>query len=100
MAEGRSIKVEKLDVIEGEIVELERVLLIGDGANVTIGNPVIEGAKVIATVRENGRERKIIVFKYKAKARYRRKKGHRQEFTSLKIQKIMNSSEIAEPQKK
>jgi large subunit ribosomal protein L21 len=76
-------------VAEGGSVELDRVLLLADGENVTVGKPVIDGAKVLATVKKNGRGDKIIVFKYKAKVRYRRKSGHRQLFTTLAIDKIL-----------
>ena len=65
------------------------MLLIGDGANVTIGKPFIEGARVLATAKKNGRGDKIIVFKFKSKVRYRRKKGHRQLLTTLGIEKIL-----------
>jgi len=65
------------------------VLLIADGDNVTVGKPVIDGARVLAKVKQNGRGDKIIVFKYKSKVRYRRKNGHRQLFTSLSIDKIL-----------
>jgi len=68
---------------------LDRVLLIADGDNVTVGKPVIDGARVLAKVKQNGRGDKIIVFKYKSKVRYRRKNGHRQLFTSLSIDKIL-----------
>lgn len=65
------------------------MLLIVDGDNVTVGKPVIDGARVLAKVKQNGRGDKIIVFKYKSKVRYRRKNGHRQLFTSLSIDKIL-----------
>ncbi len=71
------------------MVKLDKVLLIADGGNVTVGKPYIDGARVMATVKGNGKGDKIIVFKYKAKVRYRRKKGHRQLITSLNIDKIL-----------
>ena len=74
---------------EGSTVELDRVLLIADDDKVTVGQPVIDGAKVLATAQRNGRGEKIIVFKYKPKVRYRRKTGHRQLFTRLVIDKIL-----------
>lgn len=80
-------------------MELDKVLMIADGDNVTVGKPVIEGAKVLTTVKENGRGKKVIVFKYKAKVRYRRKNGHRQHFTSLSIDKILAPGEEAEEPK-
>jgi large subunit ribosomal protein L21 len=68
---------------------LDKVLLLADGDNITVGKPVIDGARVLATVGENGRGDKVIVFKYKPKVRYRRKKGHRQNYTRLSIDKIL-----------
>ena len=77
------------------------MLLIGDGANVTIGKPFIEGARVLATARKNGRGEKIIVFKFKSKVRYRRKKGHRQLITTLGIDHILPpGAEAPKPVKK
>jgi large subunit ribosomal protein L21 len=82
-------------VDEGGNVELDRVLLIADGEDVNIGQPAIEGARVLAKVEQNGRGEKIIVFKYKPKVRYRRKSGHRQLFTRLSIDKILKPGEEA-----
>lgn len=89
MAEGQTLDVERLEVAEGDTVELNRVLLIADGDNVTAGRPVIDGARVLATAKQNGRGDKIIVFKYKPKVRYRRKSGHRQPYTRLSIDQIL-----------
>lgn len=89
MKPGMIIKVDRMPVAQGSIVELDRVLLISDATNTTIGSPVIPGAKVKASVREIGKEKKIIVFKYKSKARYRRKNGHRQAYTMLNIEEIL-----------
>ncbi len=89
VAEGQTIEVERLNVDEGKSIELDKVLFLADGDNVTIGKPTIDGARVLATASENGRGKKIIVFKFKAKVRYRRKKGHRQNFTKLSIDKIL-----------
>jgi len=75
-------------VAEGGTVELDRVLMVADGDKVAVGNPVVEGAKVTATAKENGKGDKVIVFKYKAKVRYRRKNGHRQQYTRLSIDSI------------
>ncbi|MEE8598479.1 MAG: 50S ribosomal protein L21, partial [Dehalococcoidales bacterium] len=68
---GQTIDVERLDVAEGSTVELEKVLLIAEGDKMKVGTPTVEGAKVIATSQGEGRTRKIIVFKYKPKVRYR-----------------------------
>jgi len=86
---GQAIDVERLDVAEGNTVDLDRVLLIVDGDRVTIGTPAIEGAKVVATSQGEGKGKKIIVLKYKPKVRYRKKTGHRQLYTRLTIDKIV-----------
>jgi large subunit ribosomal protein L21 len=93
--------VERLGVADGGTVELDRVLLIGDGDNVTVGKPFIEGARVLATAQHSGKGDKVIVFKYKPKVRYRRKNGHRQLYTRLSIDKILAPGmEEAKPVKK
>lgn len=80
---------------------MEKVLLIGNDAKVTVGTPTIDGAKVIATVQGEGKSKKTIVFKYKAKVRYRRKTGHRQPYTRLAIDKIIEPGATeGEPVKK
>lgn len=86
---GQTIEVEKLSEDEGSVVEFDRVLLVADGDNVTVGRPVVSGAKVIATVLSQGKGEKVIVFKYKPKVRYRRKRGHRQPYSKLVIDKIV-----------
>jgi len=83
------LDIERLGTDEGASVELDRVLLIADGNNITIGNPVIDGAMVVAKTEANGKGEKVIVFKYKPKVRYRRKNGHRQLYTRLSIEKIL-----------
>ena len=93
--EGRSITVERLPAEEGATVELQDVLLIADDGNVTVGTPVIDGARVLAQVEANGRGPKIIVFKYKSKVRTRKKTGHRQAFTLLAVQEILRPGEEA-----
>jgi large subunit ribosomal protein L21 len=76
-------------VAEGDTVELDRVLLIASGDRVTVGTPTVDGAKVVATAQGEGKGKKVIVFKYKAKVRYRKKTGHRQPYTRLVIDKIV-----------
>lgn len=88
MAPGQVIKVDLMAVEPGAQVELDRVLMIADDDKVIIGNPVIAGASVKAESLGIGKDRKVIVFKYKPKTRYRRKKGHRQLFTSLAVKDI------------
>jgi len=98
---GQTIDVERLDVADGETVELDRVLFIAEGDRVTVGKPTIEGAKVIATSQGEGKGKKIIVFKYKSKVRYRRKMGHRQLYTRLTVDKIVEPGAIqGEPVKR
>ncbi|MFB9761180.1 MULTISPECIES: 50S ribosomal protein L21 [Bacillaceae] len=85
--EGQAIYVEKLGVEAGETVTFDKVLFVG-GENVKVGSPVVAGATVTAKVEKEGRAKKIIVFKYKAKKNQRKKQGHRQPYTKLVIEKI------------
>lgn len=87
--EGDTVFVEKLDTEEGEQVDLSRVLLISKEDDLVVGKPFVENAKVEATVLEQGKGKKIIVYKYKAKKNYKKKQGHRQPYTKLKIDKIV-----------
>jgi large subunit ribosomal protein L21 len=91
---GQTVDVERLKVAQGDTVELDKVLLIAEGDKVTTGEPNIEGAKVIATSQGEGKGIKIIVFKYKPKVRYRKKTGHRQFYTRLTIDKIVEPGTI------
>ncbi len=86
---GDTVDVEKLPYEVGEKIELDRVLLVADGDEVRVGQPTVEGAKVLATVTDQVKGPKIIVFKYKPKERYRRKKGHRQAYSRLMIDEIV-----------
>lgn len=82
---GDTVRVESLPGDEGDEVELTDVLLVSRDGDVTVGAPTVPGAKVTAEVVGKGKGKKIIVFKYKAKTRYRRKNGHRQPYTELKV---------------
>jgi len=84
---GALLKVDKIDAEPGTALDIDTVLLMS-GDTVTVGSPYVQGAKVSATVESHGRDRKIIVFKYKPKKDYRRKKGHRQQFSLIKIGEI------------
>jgi large subunit ribosomal protein L21 len=89
ISEGDAINVEKLPFNVGDNVEIDRVLLISGDQGVTLGQPLIAGAKVMARVESEGRGRKIVVWKYRPKQRYRRRQGHRQAYTRLRIEKIV-----------
>ena len=103
VAPGQKIDIDRLDVNKGEDVELSRVLLIADGKDTTIGSPTIEGARVTATCLGEHKGKKVIVFRYKNKVRYRRKTGHRQLHSRLEIKDIINpggeSTAAAAPKK-
>lgn len=86
--EGQSIFVEKLNVEEGSKVSFDKVLLVSKDGDIKVGSPVVEGAKVEGTVERHVRGKKVIIFKFKAKKNYRKKKGHRQPFTKVKIESI------------
>jgi large subunit ribosomal protein L21 len=86
---GDTIEVEKLPHEVGESVELDQVLLIVNGSGARIGRPVVEGARVKATVTRQAKGRKVIIFKYRSSKRYRRKKGHRQNYTRLRVDEIV-----------
>jgi large subunit ribosomal protein L21 len=95
--EGRSLTIDRLPGEPGETIELRDVLLLSDGENVTVGNPVVEGARVLGTIAEQGRAKKIIVFRYKAKTRSRKKTGHRQQFTRLTVEDILAPGQEPKP---
>lgn len=86
--EGDVITVEKLDVNAGDKVELDKVLVLSDDNGLKVGTPYVEGAKVIAEAVENGKGKKVIIFKYKAKKDYRKKQGHRQPYTMIEIKSL------------
>lgn len=85
---GQKIKIEKIDAKEGKEVIFKEVLLLENGKTIEVGSPLIKEAKVIGKVLGQGKGKKVIIFKYKAKKRYKIKKGHRQSFTEVEILKI------------
>lgn len=91
---GDVVFVEKLDGEPGKLVSFD-ALVIADGDNIQIGTPIVKGAKVKAKVIEHGKEKKVIIFKYKPKRNYRKKQGHRQPFTKIKITGIATAKEEA-----
>ena len=88
VAEGDVIKVEKLDVAEGQEYDFDKVLVVAKDSDVTVGAPYVAGAKVSASVLGEGKEKKVVVYKYKPKKGFHKKKGHRQPFTKLQIKAI------------
>jgi len=89
VAPGEIIKVEKIEGERGQAVELDKVLVVAGDKQVNVGTPYVENAKVKAVIEEQGKDNKIIVFKYKNKRKQsRRKYGHRQLFTTLRIESI------------
>lgn len=85
--EGDVVRVERVEAKPGDLVTFDRVLLVGEGEP-RIGMPTVESASVQARVVRQGRARKIVVMKFKAKSHYRHKTGHRQAFTEVRIEKI------------
>lgn len=102
VAPGQTLEVARLGVAEGARVELDRVLFVADGDAVKVGTLTVVGAKVLATAQGEGKGKKVVVFKYKPKVRYRKKTGHRQLYTRLSIDKIIGLGEAgaAEPARK
>lgn len=88
VSEGDVLYIEKLDVTEGDEVTFDKVLAIVDGENSKIGAPTVRGATVKANVIKNGKSKKIIIFKYKAKKNERRRQGHRQPYTKVQVTTI------------
>ncbi|HSR52598.1 MAG TPA: 50S ribosomal protein L21 [Acidobacteriota bacterium] len=87
VSEGDSIKVEKLEGEVGDAVDFEEVLMVGGDDGAQVGSPTLEG-KVTGTIAEHGKGKKVLVFKFKRRKMYRRKRGHRQPFTRVNIDKI------------
>ena len=88
---GDRVMIEKLDGAVGDTVEFDQVLLLSDGQTVSVGTPVVDGAKVKGEIIEQGRGKKLIVYKFKRRKDYRRKNGHRQSFTSVRIDEVVTA---------
>ena len=85
---GHAVRVERLPGAVGDTVELAEVLMIGGEGDTRVGQPVVAGAKVVGTITAQGRGPKITIFKQKRRKNYRRKQGHRQEYTELRVEAI------------
>lgn len=88
LREGETVRFEKITGEIGDQVTFDRILAFSDGENLTVGKPVLENVVVLGHIVQQGKAKKIIVFKYKRRKRYRRKQGHRQQFTAVKIDRI------------
>lgn len=91
VAEGQTLKIEKLDAEEGAAVEFDTVLMIADGDQIKVGSPYIDGARVSATVKSQGRGPKVLIVKFRRRKHYRKTQGHRQSFTEVRIGGIRSS---------
>ena len=100
VAAGSTVVIDRLEAEPGASVTLDQVLLISDGASLTVGQPTVAGAVVRGTVMAQGRGPKIIIFKFKQKAKYRRRTGHRQYLTSVRIDAIEPAGGVAEEKPK
>ena len=88
VSEGEILRVEKIDAEIGAEIKLDKVMMVQTDDKTMIGSPYVDNASVTAEVVEQGKSKKIIIFKYKRKKNYQRKKGHRQQYTALKIKAI------------
>ena len=95
VAKDDVLTIEKLDGEAGAVIELEQVLAINDGKGLTIGTPMIDGARVAATVLEQKKGEKVLIFKKKRRQNYRRTKGHRQQLTVIRISDILAKGQKA-----
>ena len=83
--QGERVRIERLDAAVGDAVAFDQVLLVGEGAQVKVGAPLVKGGKVEAKVVAQGREDKIVIIKFRRRKHYRRTQGHRQPFTEVEI---------------
>ncbi len=85
VSEGDTLRVEKLDGSAGETIEFDQVLAVGEGADLKVGTPFVKGGKVTATVKEQGRAKKVEIIKFRRRKHHMKKMGHRQSYTELEI---------------
>lgn len=96
VAEGQTLRIEKIEAEQGASLALDKVLLIADGETITVGTPYVEGAGVTATVKAQGRGRKVVIVKFRRRKHYRKRQGHRQYYTEVEITGI-NPARPADP---
>lgn len=99
VVDGDTLRIEKINAEVGETIYFENVLMIGEGADVKVGTPYIDGQKVAAEVVDHGRADKVVIFKYLPKKDSRKKQGHRQPYTEVKIQLTNKPADAKEPAK-
>jgi large subunit ribosomal protein L21 len=85
VSEGAKLRVEKINAEAGDTVELDKVLMVGEGADVKVGVPYVDGGKVTATVESQGRAKKVHIIKFRRRKHHMKRQGHRQWYTELKI---------------
>ena len=85
VAQGSTLKVEKIDAEEGANVELDKVLMVADGDNIMVGTTYVDGGKVTATVKAHGRGKKVMIVKFRRRKHHLKRQGHRQAFTELEV---------------
>jgi large subunit ribosomal protein L21 len=88
VTKGETLRVEKLEADEGASINFNDVLMIADGDQITLGNPLIDGSKVMATVKSHGRAKKVEIIKFRRRKHYRKQMGHRQYYTEVEITDI------------
>ena len=88
---GVVLRVDRLGATEGESVDFDTVLMVKDDSKIEVGTPYVKGAKVTATVEEHMKDKKVIVFKFKRRKNYRRKRGHRQQYTLVRVEDIVSA---------
>lgn len=89
--QGDRLRIEKIEASEGDAVEFDQVLLVGQGSSVTVGTPLVAGGKVQATVRAQAKADKVSVIKFKRRQNYLRMKGHRQRYTEIEVTGIVGA---------
>ena len=88
---GSVLKIDKINEVKGESVDFASVLMLRDEGAVKVGSPYVDGAKVTATVEDHGKDKKIVVYKFKKRKNYRRKQGHRQQYTLVRVEDIVGA---------